>query len=1544
MNAIKIPIFDSNTREEKDRVVFYPDELPQDHHLLSDVLRAVFAPIKVWGACALEYYRQGYDDEFEQLLNEIISALDTPEISKLYSEQDKDDYTEGVIDIFVALAAKALRDFTRAQQQQQQLSTSATGSNAPEYQRKLAEYLKSLDEKQRINDYTWLIRGFFEIVQGDLNRAESHFKFVHDRATKGQANALKKYMFGALIGLGMVSYATQRYEVALGHFTKAVQTNPSASGASVRRAIACCCFKLEQYDRAKAALLKCVALDPVDANTLVLLALVEKVAARAHRGEKRQQSRSSAYEYSVLASSIEPGNAQALNLLANHHFHTWRKIAFEATTTATPLLAGSIKTDGCYIVAPEYLLVPVAAAQDCLVVRNQLRIHVQHQQQQQQQQQQQVYIVTHTIEQVYRGAPSQYATQLSPALQQLLLSGDSASAASAVAVDWSQFALVHVSPAIPAFFNDIVGGSQQQQQQAVVVACRGLEVKDLAVVERLAQEALGRTTLPAVAAESHYILGKIAHTLRNPALALDLYWKALKDVKDMSLAAFGAAQILLSRREFAPSLELFEKVLLQNPEDKDTQAYVMLLKAILKKEPAQHFDKLREVAPGFQHEVDLWLVQGQLRQADPLEHKRALRCFLNAKECMEAAAAQQQQKQQGGISASSSSPPSSDSSRTAVVPPSLLSNISVLHHSLGNLDRALEYSKLTLRAFQQSQLPRTNSDTGSSSGSSAAGEGIVFESADLDGVFYTWAKEPLCYLQPILGEAALSAAAEDEEKQEGASLLPPGQQRFRVVRAAAAADASAPTGTPEVGLLRVGDQVVIGGLLHRIERIGSSNNKSSISVADLTSEAQQLVCSCHIKLTVSGTAAAAAADGSDSPCYAMHVKESYNNFTDDTLTYCFNFARLLEDDGSTSAASEIYEALLKNHPSFMECYLRLNMISSELGKLDEASVWLSRALMVKEDEPEATLCLGDLYSYSGNLDDAKRCYEKICHGNRQDARALLSLGNFYFAYSSSAKSESQLKESYKFFYHVLNDNPHNAFAANGLGMVCARKNEIEAARETFTKAREANTSMPEDICINLAHVYALQNRIVDAERLYQTTITNLLSRSGSGGSGSSNHLHLSDKAAYLNECVAHAQHRHSRHRDAAHSMHRALHLNPTNLRFWYNAAFAQECHASSIVRDAQHHRQAEANGSKSSGGNGSGSGSSSSTSADAIEGAILSAQVAKKIFRHLSSIQQQQQQQQHHHPSSSTSSAAQKPYDRKVAAAHSSACTLKVQSLEEALGVARAREAAEEEGRQQRQQAHEATLRSKSEQREKEAQAAEAAKRLKQMQAELKSKQMEDLREKWMTAQLHHQQTKTAAAAAAGDGGGPKKRKNSKRKASGAASAVEEEEEEDGDIDEDEALMRALSEPGTGGGARAGGPLDGIDFGSSDEEGEETAVAGKRRASDRTVAVDTNRRKEDDIFADDSDEDQLAANEDEGEAAAGRERKRVKRAAAAAAAAAENSSGRADGEDEDNDMDVEDAVAAAAAASVTTGTSAVATSSTGGARKSRVIDDDDDDA
>lgn len=124
-----------------------------------------------------------------------------------------------------------------------------------------------------------------------------------------------------------------------------------------------------------------------------------------------------------------------------------------------------------------------------------------------------------------------------------------------------------------------------------------------------------------------------------------------------------------------------------------------------------------------------------------------------------------------------------------------------------------------------------------------------------------------------------------------------------------------------------------------------------------------------------------------------------------------------------------------------------------MGRYEEAIQWLSRALKINDADPDVNICLGDLYVRNCLWEDAKRCYEKICSQAHHDARAMLSLGNFYFTTLSSrdAKYEAHLKDSYKFFHHVLNEDKRNIFASNGLGMVCAEKGVFETAREIFAR-------------------------------------------------------------------------------------------------------------------------------------------------------------------------------------------------------------------------------------------------------------------------------------------------------------------------------------------------------------------------------------------------------------------------------------------------------------------------------------------------------------
>ncbi len=91
----------------------------------------------------------------------------------------------------------------------------------------------------------------------------------------------------------------------------------------------------------------------------------------------------------------------------------------------------------------------------------------------------------------------------------------------------------------------------------------------------------------------------------------------------------------------------------------------------------------------------------------------------------------------------------------------------------------------------------------------------------------------------------------------------------------------------------------------------------------------------------------------------------------------------------------------------------------------------------------------------------------------------------------------------------------------------------------------------------MAHVYLAQNRLVDAERLYQSTLKSLTKSSVSEVGA--------DKLAQLQECVAHAQYRHGRHEDSLRSLQRALRVNPTNMKLWFNLGVVAEAGVASTL-------------------------------------------------------------------------------------------------------------------------------------------------------------------------------------------------------------------------------------------------------------------------------------------------------------------------------------------------------------------------------------------
>lgn len=87
---------------------------------------------------------------------------------------------------------------------------------------------------------------------------------------------------------------------------------------------------------------------------------------------------------------------------------------------------------------------------------------------------------------------------------------------------------------------------------------------------------------------------------------------------------------------------------------------------------------------------------------------------------------------------------------------------------------------------------------------------------------------------------------------------------------------------------------------------------------------------------------------------------------------------------------------------------------------------------------------------------AQKKFEKIAQdeSTHNDPFSQIALGNiWYFTARPDVKEkyETHLDRAFNHYRRVLARDPHNVFAANGLGMVFAERGELQRAREIFAQ-------------------------------------------------------------------------------------------------------------------------------------------------------------------------------------------------------------------------------------------------------------------------------------------------------------------------------------------------------------------------------------------------------------------------------------------------------------------------------------------------------------
>ena len=288
-------------------------------------------------------------------------------------------------------------------------------------------------------------------------------------------------------------------------------------------------------------------------------------------------------------------------------------------------------------------------------------------------------------------------------------------------------------------------------------------------------------------------------------------------------------------------------------------------------------------------------------------------------------------------------------------------------------------------------------------------------------------------------------------------------------------------------------------------------------------------------------------------------EDSYYNTLSVTLSY--NLARLYEALHRTDKAESLYKIIYKEHPNYIDCYLRLGCMARDREQIFEASHWFKEALQIDHHHPDPWSLIGNLHLSKNEYGPGQKKFELILQlpQTAHDAYSSLSLGNVWLQtihqpMRDRSKEKRHQDRALSYFREVLKRNPKNLFAANGIGAVLAHKGFIQEARSIFAQVRDATADIP-DVWLNLAHIFVEQRQYVSAIQLY----TNCLNRFYKGNNTeimlfvSQAHFKNGD----LNKCKF--------------ILMRARHLSPGDNVILFNLAFVMEKLAISILKQVRSH-------------------------------------------------------------------------------------------------------------------------------------------------------------------------------------------------------------------------------------------------------------------------------------------------------------------------------------------------------------------------------------
>ncbi|XP_053545483.1 RNA polymerase-associated protein CTR9 homolog [Bombina bombina] len=213
-----------------------------------------------------------------------------------------------------------------------------------------------------------------------------------------------------------------------------------------------------------------------------------------------------------------------------------------------------------------------------------------------------------------------------------------------------------------------------------------------------------------------------------------------------------------------------------------------------------------------------------------------------------------------------------------------------------------------------------------------------------------------------------------------------------------------------------------------------------------------------------------------------------------SVTTTYNLARLYEALCEFQESEKLYKNILREHPNYVDCYLRLGVMARDKGHFYEASDWFKEALQINQDHPDAWSLIGNLHLEKQEWGPGQKKFERILKqpSSQNDPYSMLALGNVWLQtlhhpIRDRKKAKRYQDRALEMYTQVLRIDPKNIYAANGIGAVLAHKGYVREAHDVFSQVREATADV-RDVWLNLAHIYVEQKLYIAGVQMYENCL------------------------------------------------------------------------------------------------------------------------------------------------------------------------------------------------------------------------------------------------------------------------------------------------------------------------------------------------------------------------------------------------------------------------------------------------------------------------